>query len=92
MSLISLSEAKSHLKVDQSDEDTLIQLYIDASQQYIATFLNNPSFAFNPAIKAACLLMVGDLYENREGGTEKEIKPNPAVMNLLHPYRKELGI
>lgn len=92
MALISLSEAKEHLKVDQSDEDTLIQIYIDAAVDYIGNFLNNDGFPYKPAIKAAALLVVGDLYENRKGGADKDIKANPAVMNLLYPYRLEIGI
>jgi uncharacterized phiE125 gp8 family phage protein len=39
------------------------------------------------AIKAAILLLVGDLYANREAGGE-EIVDNPAVKRLLAPYRK----
>lgn len=92
MSLISLSEAKSHLKVDNTDEDTLIQVYVDAAIGYISNFLNDEDYPYAPSVKAAALLIVGDLYENREGGTEKEIKSNPAVMNLLYPYRIEIGI
>lgn len=44
------------------------------------------------AIKAACLLIIGDLYENREGAGEKEVKENMAVQRLLHPYRIGIGI
>jgi hypothetical protein len=44
------------------------------------------------AIKAACLLIIGDMYENREGAGEKEIKENPAVQRLLHFYRIGIGI
>jgi uncharacterized phiE125 gp8 family phage protein len=39
------------------------------------------------AIKAAILLLVGDLYANREAGGEA-IAENPAVKRLLAPYRK----
>lgn len=81
-----------HLRVDQSTEDTLIQIYIDAAQDYIEQFLNTMDYPVNSAIKAAALLIVGDLYENREGAGEKEIKENPAVMRLLYPYRQDIGI
>lgn len=39
------------------------------------------------AIKAAILLMVADLYENREGQTAKALTPNATVDRLLSPYR-----
>lgn len=92
MALVSLSEAKSHLRVDISDDDTLIQVYIDAAVDYIAKYLNDENFPFAPSVKAGCLLVIGDLYENRKGAGEKDVKPNPAVINLLYPYRKEIGI
>lgn len=97
--IVSLTEAKSHLRVDQSAEDALITLYIEASEDHIKAYLNRsvPGIADSPqtvpaAIKAAALLIVGDLYENREGGGEKDIKRNPAVDNLLYPYRVGIGI
>lgn len=92
MVLINLSEAKNHLKVDSSDEDDLIQAYINASIDYIGMTLNDVNFPPAGSIKAAALLIVGDLYENREAAGVKEIKPNPAVMNLIYPYRKGIGI
>lgn len=92
MAIVSLSEAKSHLRVDQSAEDSLIQLYIDAADEYIANYLNNASYPKNSAIKAAALLIVGGLYENREQYGEAEIKESPAVKNLLFPYRRKMGI
>lgn len=99
MAIVSLSEAKSHLRVDQSNEDTLIQIYIDAAVDHVREYLNGEikgeldSPVSTPAsIKAAIFLLVGDLYENREAGSEAEIKRNPAVDALLYPYRVRLGL
>ena len=90
--VITLSEAKSHLRVTNNTEDTAIQLYIDAAGEYIARFLNTPNFAHTANIKAAALLLVGDLFENRQAGSEKDIKENPAVMRLLSFDREGMGI
>lgn len=38
------------------------------------------------SIKQAILLDVADLYENREGLSEKEMKSLPTLMRLLAPY------
>lgn len=92
MTLATLSEVKSHLRVTHSDEDALIAVYIDAAEDYIGQYLNNSNFPNAPSIKAALLLTVGDLYENREGAGEKEIVENPAVIRLLTPYRERMGI
>lgn len=45
----------------------------------------------NP-LKFAMLLVIGDLYANREGGGEKSYNINPAVQNLLSFYRLEMGV
>lgn len=48
---------------------------------------------FPLAIKQAMLLVIGDLYQNREGqfvGVTAQV--NPTVMNLLTPYRVAMGI
>lgn len=90
--VVSVDEAQMHLRVTQDDDLTLIQTYIEAAEEYISQFLNTQNFPENSAIKAAALLIVGDLYENREGAGEKDIKENPAVMRLLYPYRIDLGI
>lgn len=38
-------------------------------------------------LRAAVLLLTGDLYENREAGGAKALAENPAVQRLLSPYR-----
>ncbi|MBX9759161.1 MAG: head-tail connector protein [Beijerinckiaceae bacterium] len=40
------------------------------------------------AIRAAILLMVGDLYQNREAKVEASMIVNPTVDRLLSPYRR----
>lgn len=38
-------------------------------------------------VDAAILLMVGDLYENREGQSDKALHRNQTYERLLNPYR-----
>lgn len=97
MAIITLAEAKLHLRastyVDSPDpEDTLINIYIGAAEDHIRNYLDREIIPSKSAIKAAALLLVGDLYENREAAGEKEIKENPAVNRLLFPYRRNLGV
>lgn len=96
--IVSLAEAKAHLRVLDTSEDALITLYMGAASENIASYLNRAiptdnSGIIPSSIKAACLLMIGDLFENREaqimGGGVVE---NPAVKNLLYPHRKGIGI
>lgn len=91
-SIVSLTEAKSHLRVTQTTEDTLIQLYIDAAEDYIGKYLNKSNIPRTASIKAAAFLIIGGLYENRESLSDKQIYENPAVVSLLYPYREDIGI
>lgn len=90
--IATLEEVKLHLRISHSLEDTIIQVYMDAADEYIRQFLNCPNPAINSAIKAAFLLLVGDLFENREAQQDKKLEENRAVMNLLYPYRENIGI
>ena len=92
MAVVTLDQAKKHLRVTNSDENDLIQIYINAAEDYIRKLLNTPNYPNDAAIQAGALLVIGDLYANREGQTVEDIKPNPAVMALLHPYRENIGI
>lgn len=97
MAIITLAEAKLHLKAATSDsspdpDNDLINIYIGAAEKFITNYLDREVIPRNDAIKAAALLIVADLYENREGASKDELKENPAVVRLLYPYRRNIGI
>jgi hypothetical protein len=102
--LPTLSEVKAHLRLEESqaEEDAHLQSLVDAAADYTAQYLgrslpwadDNGDLVPVPAsVKAAVLLIVCDLYENREaqviGAT---LAVNPAVDRLLHFYRVGMGI
>lgn len=43
-------------------------------------------------IRVAMLMQISDLYENREAQVEKPLSANQTLVNLLAPYRLEVGI
>lgn len=43
--------------------------------------------AVDPMIKAAILLLAGDLYKNRESQADRALAENETVKNLLYPFR-----
>lgn len=97
MAIITLAEAKLHLRASTSvtspdPDNDLINIYIGAAENYILQYLDRQTIPQRDAIKAAALLIVADLYENRLGAGEDEIKENPAVKRLLFPYRRNLGV
>ena len=58
-----------------------------ADGEYPILFTTTPSAA-PAALKAAILLLIGDLFANREAGTEKALTENPAAQNLMFPFRR----
>jgi len=98
--VVTLSEAKAHLRVTDTSEDTIIQTYMEAAVEQVRNFLNQdiPGEGDSPSavpfsIKAAVLLIIGGLFENRESIIlGQTVQDNPAVMNLLYPHRVDIGI
>ena len=90
--IVSLDEAKEHLRVDGDDEDGLIQIYMDAAEERIKNYLDR-DIPENPAVKLAALMLIAGYYDLREdqvvGGTVEE---NPAVKRLLFPLRDKMGV
>lgn len=108
MSYVSLAEAKKHLRVDVPDDDDYIGLLIDAAEQWAVNYLQRPlsdvlassdhsppdlDGALNPAVKVGVLIIVGDLYENREQIVSGvSIASNTLWERILYPYRVKLGV
>ena len=87
--MTTLQQAKDHLRVDGDDEDTLIESMIDAATQAALDYLNLDAIPDPvPApVEAAILLQVGDLYENRERQTDRQLFTSQTYERLLAPYR-----
>ncbi len=92
MATVTLAQAKKHIRVTHSLEDDIIQMYMDAADDWIKNFLNQEQIPQKSAVKAAALLIIEDLYRNRGTMIEQAVVKNPAVDSLLYPYRVEIGI
>ena len=89
MSLITLSEAKAHCRITTSSEDSLVAVYLDAALDYCASYCDRAFPSVLPgSVKAAALLMVGELYASREVTMPGSMSVNPTILNLLQPYRR----
>lgn len=88
--LLTIEEAKQHLRVDDDDSDAIIEAYADAAVLSCLDYCDRrlvPQGA-EPAFKAAALLTLGGIYANRESViTGTIVALNPTVENLLRPYR-----
>ncbi len=100
MALVDLDLVKRHLRVHHDDEDAEIGVYRDAAEIIAVEYLDREVVAagetpsvedgivVTPAITAAILLLVGDMYEVREPDQKQEGAMLPrAVRALLAPYR-----
>lgn len=89
--MLTLIETRLHLRVDQTDEDSLIQSMMDVATVATADYLNLPleqmTTTVPSPIKAAALLMVAGLYTNREDQSDRQLYRNDTYHRLLNPYR-----
>ena len=86
--MISLAQAKAHLRVTHNLEDVLIQSCLDAAVAHIAKYLGDDMPDPVPApVDAAVLLLTADLYVNRERQADKPLSENKTYSLLLNPYR-----
>lgn len=88
--LLTLAEAKLHCRIDHSDEDALITALIATATAATGDYLNAATALDDTAsapVKAAALLLVADLYENREAQSDRQLYRNDTYHRLLAPYR-----
>lgn len=86
--MITLDEAKNHIRVDGTHDDAAITAMIAAAKAHIEDYTGIIFADTAPApVKAAALLMVGDLYENREAQSDRPLMENKTFARLLNPYR-----
>jgi len=91
--MLTLAEAKLHCRIDGTDEDALLAGMIEAATAAVGDYINSPTPLDTTApapVKAAALLLVGDLYANRESQADRPLSKNPTFERLLNPYRLQV--
>lgn len=112
--LITLEQAKAHLRIDDADADDDLTLKVRAAEIMASEYIGREIYpdevtlalavlagtagpypiVCNDLIRAAILLTLGHLWENREdnvvGAIVAELKVGAA--QLLAPYRKGMGV
>jgi uncharacterized phage protein (predicted DNA packaging) len=89
MAVVTLEEAKAHLRVDTADDDALITMLIGAATDTVENWLSRPLMDGEPdAIKVAIVQMVAHWYINTEAVSGETMTQLPlAYQELLAPYR-----
>lgn len=102
--MITLEDVKAHLRLDleaDSELDPQLEAMLAAAMDHASQYLNRPvpwedaegQPVFPASVRAALLLVIGDLYENREGAFVGVSRvDNPTVERLLHFHRVGLGV
>jgi hypothetical protein len=97
--LVTLEAAKDHLRVTDNASDALILGYVEAASDLVLRYVRAPIDRWDVnaigmdtqdapempprTLQVATLLIVGDLFAEREGGDPM----SQAVKDLLHQYR-----
>jgi len=68
--IIQLAEAKTFLRVDITDDDTLIQTLIDASEAHITSATGLVFDSTYPLAKTVSFMLVASWYSNRENAQQ----------------------
>ena len=86
---MTLERVKLHLRVDDDCEDGAIAEMLKAANDAAMDYMNRVDFDGDtpPAVEAAILLQVCDLYENRGRQSGKAYYANRTYERLLAPYR-----
>lgn len=95
--LITLEQAKLHLRIDTDAEDNDLNLKIAAASQAIAQYLK---WTVQPTpvpelVSQACLMLVGYMYRERDGSNESAVPSQYGygylplgVTAILYSFRK----
>lgn len=88
MTAVTLQEAKDHLRILDDAEDNHLTSLLEAAEGFVASYLEDDLPEPMPApVRAAVLLLMGDLYENRERQSDRALQENATFHLLLNPYR-----
>lgn len=91
MSVIELDDAKKHLRVLHNRDDDYIESLIPVALDLISAEIDRPltdprcltDGTLKPTLRQAALLIIGDLYQNREAQQDVDLKQNATLQRLL---------
>lgn len=81
MALVTLAQAKTHLRLIEDDEDIYVESLISAAGAHIETVCGPEFDETSPAQQYAALLMIGQWFDHRD-----EAVIPPAANALLRPF------
>lgn len=102
MALPTIDDLKRHLRIRHDAENDDLQSKLDAAIDHASQFINRPipwtdeadvQVDVPASVKVAILIIAAELYANREEAVVGTIYTKiPKAENMLHFYRKGLGV
>lgn len=77
---LTLDEVKNFLRLDTSDDDTLLEIYISTAEEYVKSACGRQVDLDNPKAHTIMLMLVGDYYENRSPYGQAKYSQNVSTM------------
>jgi uncharacterized phage protein (predicted DNA packaging) len=92
--MLSVSEAKEYLRIDNDEEDRIIASLIIAATEYVQNVMRRSFDEFDKvpeSVNQAVLLTVATMYENRQGGKDGLDMGGltDIIRRMTFAYRKE---
>lgn len=87
--MVTLAEAKDHLRITEPDQDTMIQKQIDSAVDHLQSIdVDMTVDPLPPALHHAVLMMVAHFFANAEAISDEQTYVTPlGVTRLIAPYR-----
>ncbi len=87
--MVTLAEAKQHLRIIETDFDDEVGSMIDAATDHLSSIdVDMTADPLPPALHHAVLLLVGHFFEYREATNAEQLRFTPlGVDRLIAPYR-----
>lgn len=88
--MVSLADAKAHIRVEANDDDSVIERLIAAASDHLAAIgVDMEASPLPSSVELAQLLLIGHFYENREATGSDDIAAHDiGVDRLIAPYRE----
>lgn len=84
--MISLDQARYHLRIDSTAHDAEIEVKLNMAHAVVRDYCSSANYGGNWAVQdAAALLVLGELWLNRESSSAAVI--SPAIRGLLERER-----
>ena len=82
--IIELEETKQWIRIDENDEDVIINTIVNAAEEYLKGATGKQFDSTNYRAKLFCLVLATDWYENRELiGSKPSEKVRFSIQSML---------